>query len=76
MKAKKLLTAIVAMTMVCAASAQEVLKSYSFVEAQGGVQLTSTHAHGGILYWSLLLPFCRTPSPCEWMAVEKRLQEH
>ena len=44
MKAKKLLTAIVAMTMVCAASAQEVLKSYSFVEAQGGVQLTSTNA--------------------------------
>ncbi len=44
MKAKKLLTAIVAMTMVCAASAQEVLKSYSFVEAQVGNQLTSTNA--------------------------------
>jgi outer membrane protein OmpA-like peptidoglycan-associated protein len=44
MKTKRLLTAIVMMMMVSAVSAQEILKSYSFIEAQGGVQLTSTNA--------------------------------
>ena len=44
MKTKSLLTAIIMMMMVSAASAQEILKSYSFIEAQGGVQLTSTNA--------------------------------
>ena len=44
MKTKRLLTAIVMMMIVSAVSAQEILKSYSFVEVQGGVQLTSTNA--------------------------------
>lgn len=44
MRTKRLLTAIVMMMTVCAVSAQDILKSYSFVEAQGGVQLTSTNA--------------------------------
>ena len=45
MKSKKLLTAAVALLMVGAAQAQtREWKSYSYVEAQGGVQLTTTDA--------------------------------
>lgn len=45
MKTKRLLmTAAAALLMVSAASAQENWKSYSYVEAQGGLQLTATDA--------------------------------
>jgi outer membrane protein OmpA-like peptidoglycan-associated protein len=45
MKTKNLLTAAVALLMVGAAQAQtNTWTSYSFIEAQGGVQLTSTDA--------------------------------
>ena len=45
MKTKNLLTAAVALLMAGAAQAQtNTWTSYSFVEAQGGVQLTSTNA--------------------------------
>lgn len=44
MKTRRLLAAIIMVMMVSTVSAQEFLKSYSFIEAQGGVQLTSTNA--------------------------------
>ena len=45
MKTKNLLTAAVALLMAGAAQAQtNTWTSYSFIEAQGGVQLTSTNA--------------------------------
>lgn len=45
MKQKRfLLTAALSLLMVGAATAQDKLKSYSYVEAQGGVQLTTTNA--------------------------------
>ena len=45
MKTKRLLTTvIISVMMVGAAYAQDALKSYSFIEAQGGVQFTSTNA--------------------------------
>ena len=45
MKTKRLLTAAVTtMLMACTAMAQTDWKSYSFIEAQGGVQLTTTNA--------------------------------
>ena len=45
MKTKNLLTAAVALLMAGAAQAQtNTWNSYSFIEAQGGVQLTSTNA--------------------------------